>query len=59
MWHRFRCIVPFTELKKERKKSTSMCSLCEETTRTTNVRTWGSKKYLDINAVKKMWENLK
>jgi hypothetical protein len=54
-WHHFRCIVPFTELK----KNTTMCSLFEETTRTTNVRTRGSKNYLDITAVKKMWENLK
>jgi hypothetical protein len=43
MWHQFRCIVPFTEFKKK----TLLCvPLFEETTRTTNVRTRGSKKYL-------------
>jgi hypothetical protein len=56
-WQWFRCIVPFTELK----KNTCLCvTLFEETTWTTNVRrTRGSGKYLDINSVQKMWENLK
>jgi hypothetical protein len=40
------------------KKKTLCVPLFKETTRTTNVRTRGSKKYLDIPAVKK-WENLK
>jgi hypothetical protein len=43
-----------------KKKKTLLCvPLFEETTRTTNVRRRNSKKYLDITAVKKMWENLK
>jgi hypothetical protein len=42
------------------KKKTCLCvPLFEETTRTTNVRTRGSEKYMDITVVKKMWENLK